>query len=75
MDTNIWVMPIPIHGYLYILLPTLKFHINTDTKSILVSIEHYCLRKLIKGVDQFLMFPYFLNIKVKNVRQAWAHVN
>ena len=32
MDTNIWVIPIPIHGYLYILLPILKFHTNTDTK-------------------------------------------
>ena len=32
MDTNIWVIPIPIHGYLYILLPILKFHTNTNTK-------------------------------------------
>ena len=36
MDTIILVIQIPIPGYLYILLPILKFHINdtkdTDTK-------------------------------------------
>ena len=32
MDTNIWVIPVSIHGYLNILLSILKFHTNTDTK-------------------------------------------
>ena len=44
MDTNIWVIPIPIHGYLYILLPILKFYTDTKRylyKKILIPIQKY----------------------------------
>ena len=66
MDTNIWVIPIPIHGYLYILLPILKFHTDTDTKdtdtkrirSIWNSI------KLLQMHNETMLSNYILQVKI-----------
>ena len=58
-DTNIWVILVPIHGYLYILLPILKFHINTDTKRYQYRYKNDLTEVWQSAISKRLLFTFF----------------